>query len=477
MQPTDSDKTRLPYVATVAAIAAVGGFLFGFDTAVIAGAVPFLESHFQLSASELGFAVSSVVLGCILGAAIAGSLADRFGRKKVLISAAFLFLVSAVLTAIPETLLLFNVARFVGGVAIGLSSPISPMYIAEISPARIRGALVTLNQLAITFGIVVAYVADWWIAGLGDAAWQNSTAWRWMFASETIPAVFLLIGLCCIPESPRWLLKNGMTVRAMQTLRKVGGAAYAEREMRAIACALDEDEGSIRQLLKPGFRSALLIGVLIMIFSQITGMNAIYMYTPKLLLEVGFTSKSTALLAMVLVGAVNFITTVLAVFVIDRMGRRMLMLCAALGMGLCMVVVAVGYESNWMSPAVSLGSIVFFVFCFALGVGPGAWLVTSEIYPTKVRGRAMSICTFSLWASSFVANLIFPSMLQWSQSGTFALFALACAVMVVFVYRSVPETKGKTLEEIEVFWQQQGGGGHKRESAATKSRVESGSVV
>lgn len=446
------DKGSLFYVFGVALIAAVGGFLFGYDTAVISGAVPFLEEYFSLTPGQLGFAVSSVVLGCILGASIAGSLADKHGRKKIMITAASLFLISAVLTSLPKSLVLFNIARFIGGIAIGLSSPVSPMYIAEIAPAKIRGALVTLNQLAITFGIVAAYLADWAIAGQGEAQWQTDYAWRWMFASETLPAFMLLVGLCFIPESPRWLLKAGFVEKAKQILTKVGGQSHAEQEMKEIEGALSTEEASIKQLFKPGFKRALFIGVMIMIFSQITGMNAIYMYTPKLLLAVGFASKSSALLAMVVVGIVNFATTIIAVCVIDKLGRRILMLSAPLGMGLCMLTIAIGYGSEWISPAIILAAILLFVFFFAIGVGPGAWLVISEIYPTKVRGRAMSICTFSLWTSSFVANLIFPKMLEFSQSVTFGLFAAACFAMVIFVYAMVPETKGKTLEEIEEFW-------------------------
>lgn len=451
MQETERQGS-LFYVFGVATIAAVGGLLFGYDTAVISGAVPFLEEYFSLTAGQLGFAVSSVVLGCILGASIAGSLADRFGRKKVMIVAAAMFLASAILTSLPKSLILFNLARFIGGLAIGLSSPVSPTYIAEISPARIRGALVTLNQLAITFGIVAAYFADWWIAGQGGPQWQTDYAWRWMFASECVPALILLVGLLFIPESPRWLLKSGSVEKATHIFTRIGGPSHAKREINEIAGALSMEEASLSQLFRPGFRRALVIGVMIMIFSQITGMNAIYMYTPKLLLAVGFASKESALLAMVLVGVVNFATTIIAVCILDRVGRRVLMLLAPAGMGLCMLAIAVGYGFQWISPAVILAAILVFVFCFALGVGPGAWLVTSEIYPTKVRGRAMSICTFSLWTSSFMANLVFPKLLRFSQVTTFALFAVACFAMLIFIYIFLPETKGKTLEEIEALW-------------------------
>ncbi len=440
------------YAAKIALIAAVGGFLFGYDTAVISGAIPFLEDFFKLSSAQLGFAVSSVVLGCIIGSSVAGSLADKLGRKKIMISASMLFLISAILTSIPNKLFLFDLARFVTGLAIGLSSPISPLYIAEMSPAKIRGGLVTLNQLAITFGIVAAYLVDWGIAMIGDTQWQTNHAWRYMFASAAIPALILIVGLGFIPESPRWLIKEGHVEKAKNILIKIGGMPHAEAELSEIKNALGEEKANLTQLLKPGFRWALLIGILIMVFSQITGMNAIYMYTSKLLLKVGFATKSSALFGMVIVGLVNFLSTIFAISVIDKVGRRFLMLIAPAGMCVCMIIVAIGFGGNAFTPAIMLAAILIFVFFFAIGVGPEAWLVTSEIFPNKVRGRAMSICTFSLWMSSFVANLVFPKFLEWSQTGTFCLFAAACALMVIFVYKLVPETKGKTLEEIENFW-------------------------
>lgn len=442
----------LLYAYVISIIAAVGGFLFGFDTAVIAGAIPYMEKYFSLNATQLGIAVSSALLGCIFGTIFAGSLADKFGRKKIMMVAALLFLISAILTALPKTLLVFNIARFIGGIAIGLSSPVSPMYIAELAPARIRGALVTLNQLAITFGIVASYMCDWYIAGLGDEQWNINFGWRWMFASESLPAAALLVGLFFIPESPRWLLKAGFIEKARHILIRIDGELHAKTEIEKIEGSLSKEEASIKQLLKPGFRLAVFIGIMLMFFSQVTGMNAIYMYTSKLLLEVGLKTES-AMTGMVIIGMVNFLTTILAVYSIDWLGRKFLLTIAPLGMGISMLAITLGYGWQLLPPVAILIAILFFVFFFAVGLGPGVWLVTSEIYPTKVRGRAMSICTFSLWVSCFSANLVFPRFMQWSQTGTFALFTLACFIMIAFVRFFVPETKGRTLEEIEEIWE------------------------
>lgn len=438
------------YVYVIAIIAAVGGFLFGYDTAVIAGAIPFMEKYFSLSAAQLGIAVSSALFGCIIGATVAGSLADKYGRKKIMIIAALLFLVSAVFTALPKTLLLFTIARFVAGVAIGLTSPISPMYIAEIAPAKIRGTLVTFNQLAISFGIVAAYTCDWLIASHGTEQWKNDYAWRWMFGSGIVPSVILFFGLFFIPESPRWLLKAGIIEKAKNILTRIGGNAHAETEMREVEKALSKEEASIMQLLKPGFRLALFIGIMLMIFSQVTGMNAIYMYTSKLLIAVGFESSS-AMFNMVIIGVVSFLTTIVANCTVEKLGRRKILIGAPIGMAISMLIMTLGY--GHVNPIVILIAMAAFVCFFSFGVGPGVWMVTSEIYPTKVRGRAMSIVSFSLWTSCFLANLVFPKFLLWSQKGTFALFTLACVAMIAFVAIFVPETKGKTLEQIEEIWE------------------------
>ncbi|TWT84252.1 Arabinose-proton symporter [Planctomycetes bacterium CA13] len=452
MHSQGSDSGSALYTALISLVAALGGLLFGFDWAVISGTVPFLETHFDLDSYELGVAVSSALFGCIIGVCFAGTLSDRFGRKRPLIGAAILFVVSALLTALATNLSLFIAARLLGGIAIGLSSPISPIYIAEMAPEKRRGALVTLYQFAITFGIVAAYACDWLIAGMGDDAWGASHGWRWMFVSEVPPALLFLAALFFVPESPRWLAKEGLEDDAREILSRIGGSEHAEYELGNIRAALEQEAGSVTQLFQPGLRKALWIGIGIMIFSQITGNFAVFTFTPKLLLQAGFKSSSSALLGMVAIGIVNMLTTIIAILVIDRLGRRPLLMLAPIGMSICMALIAIGLTMASASPIALLGLILGFVFFYAVGVGPGAWLIISEIFPTRLRGRAMSICTLCLWVVNFLTTLVFPSLWESTQAGTFWLFAFTSASLAIFVWAMLPETKGRSLEEIESFW-------------------------
>ena len=451
------------YTGRLAVVAAIGGLLFGFDWAVISGTTTYIEQYFSdtitridkylsLPGFGLGFAVSSALFGCIIGVCFSGTLSDRLGRKRVLIVAALLFMTSAVFTAVPKDLWLFVIARLVGGVAIGLSSPVSPMYIAEMAPQKSRGGLVTLNQLAITFGIVVAYFCDWSIAGMGSEDWGVMYGWRWMFASEVPPAALFLVALIFVPESPRWLAKEGRWDQAEQILARIGGRRHAEQELRNIQSAPAKEETSITQLLRPGLRTALMIGVALMVFSQITGNFAVFTYTPVLLLELGAESTNSALRGMVMVGVVNFLTTIVAVCLIDKLGRRPLLIHAPLGMCLCMAALAWSFHTDAFSPTILLGCILGFVVCYAIGVGPGVWLIISEIFPTRVRGRAMSICTLSLWVVNFLTTLAFPMLWGHTQAGTFWLFAFTSGTMAIFVWAILPETKGLSLEAIEQSW-------------------------
>jgi SP family arabinose:H+ symporter-like MFS transporter len=443
---------RRGYVYLISLVAALGGLLFGFDIAVIAGAIPFITRYFTLTPGQLGMAVSTVALGCMLGAGVAGVASDRFGRKKVLLLAAVFFLVSALLTAIPTTLWFFVFARFVGGVGIGLASPVAPVYIAEVAPAHIRGKLVTLNQLAITFGMLTAYAVDWLLASAGTPEWRDAQAWRWMFASEALPALLFLIALFPVPESPRWLIKKGLQERARDVLVRVGGAEHAERELRAIQETVEHEEASLGQLFRRPLLVPMMIGLLIMVFSQATGLQAVTQYCPKLLLELGFESEASAMLGMVLVGVVLFGSTIITMLWIDKLGRRPLLLVSSLGVAGALLLFAVEFKfhffPNWLILSVVLCSIV----SYAIGIGPCSWLIISEIFPTKVRGRASAICTFSNWLTDYVILLVFPLLQTWSQVGTFVLFASLTLAFMTVLLLLLPETKGKTLEEIEARW-------------------------
>jgi MFS transporter, SP family, arabinose:H+ symporter len=440
------------YVLLISVVAAVGGLLFGFDMAVIAGAIPFLNRHFSLTAGQLGMAVSAVGFGCMLGAAVAGFISDRIGRKKVLLLAAMVFVMSSIWTAIPTFLTEFVLARFLSGVAIGLASPVSPVYIAEISPAKLRGGLVTLNQLAITFGMLAAYAIDWLLAAHGSPEWRDMYAWRWMFASGAIPSAVFLITLLLVPESPRFLAKQGFIHKARDILARVGGSKHAEQELREIQDAINHEEASLWQLFRPPFVMPMIIGLLIMIYSQTTGLQAITNYCPKLLLELGFENEASAMWGMVLVGVVLFGSTVVTIFAIDKFGRKPLLFLSSVGVIVSLVLFAIEFAYHVFPNMAVLAIVLFATVSYAIGIGPCAWLIISEIFPTRVRGRATSICTFTLWVTDSVILLIFPKMQEWSQIGTFVIFAGITTIGMLVLMKMIPETKGKTLEQIEAHW-------------------------
>lgn len=445
-------KGKTGYVYLISIVAAVGGLLFGFDIAVIAGAIPFINRHFSLTASQLGVAVSAVAFGCMLGASVAGFISDRIGRKKVLIMAAVLFVISSIWTAIPSALLEFIIARFLSGVAIGLASPVSPVYIAEVAPARIRGRLVTLNQLAITFGMLVAYAIDWLMASHGTPEWRDKYAWRWMFASGVLPSVLFLIALFLVPESPRWLAKRGLTDKARAILTSVDGEDHARQEMAEIQDAIQHEEASLGQLFRRPFIMPMIIGMLVMIFSQACGLQAVTQYCPKLLMDLGFQSESNAMLGMVMVGVVLFGSTILTMFVIDKLGRWLLLMLSSVGVIVSLLLFAIEFQFHVFPNFFVLMIVLFSVVSYAIGIGPCSWLIISEIFPTRVRGRATSICTFCNWITDFVILLIFPKLQEWSQVGTFLVFAAITFVLMLALAKLVPETKGKTLEQIEAQW-------------------------
>jgi sugar porter (SP) family MFS transporter len=432
------------YLYLPAIVAAIGGLLFGFDTAVINGAIVFIKRQFELSDSQTEIAASSLLLGCVIGASLAAFTSDRFGRKKVLLGAAALFTVSSIGAALPRDLIQFAVARLLGGVAIGIASTLSPLYIAEISPARMRGFLVSLNQLAIVSGILLSYSVNYLLTGAGP------TNWRWMFASAAVPSVFFLLTLLFIPESPRWLVQKGREPEAERFLSQIGGSQVAAEEMRAIRAAIAEESGN---LLDPAFRKALIVAIVIALFSQFTGINTIIYYGSIVFLEhVPRQTASTALWANVIIGAINFIATILGMALIDRAGRKPLLMSAFAGMALSLIGVSAAIHFQ-AAGAVVLLFVLTYVACFAVGVGTGTWVMMSEICPTRVRGRAMSLATVCLWCGTLAVTLTFLSLVNlFTAPGAFLLYAIIAIGAFLFVWRVVPETKGRTLEEIEHWW-------------------------
>jgi MFS transporter, SP family, xylose:H+ symportor len=445
------------FATLLSAVAALGGLLFGYDTAVIAGAIGFLRSHFGLSAAETGFAASSALMGCILGAAVAGSFSDRFGRKRALLLAAVLFTVSGIWSAIPNTLTEFNIARVLGGVGIGMASMLSPLYIAEIAPAHIRGRLISFNQFAIVTGILLVYFVNYWIAGLGDEAWNTEQGWRWMFGSEAIPAVLFMVSLFAIPESPRWLIKQGNDAAAVATLSRLAADGEADQTVREIRETIAQEGSSLRELLRPGMRRALAIGLSLAVLQQITGINVFLYYAPEIFKSLG-SGTDTALLQTVIVGACNVLFTIVAIRAVDRIGRRPLLMIGSAGMAAALLGLGWGaFTAN--TAAWTLIFILGYVACFALSMGPVVWVVLAEIFPTRIRGRAMAIATFLLWTSNYLMSLTFPILdandwliTHFHHAAPFWLYAVFSLATVFIVWRFLPETKGKTLEEIEHSW-------------------------
>jgi len=460
----ENNSGSIVYVSLVCAVAALGGLLFGYDTAVISGAIGFFQTRFVLDAKWTGWAASCALVGCIIGVAFAGILSDWLGRKKVLLLSAVFFLISAVGTAIPRTFTEFVFYRILGGLGVGAASMASPMYIAEISPARIRGRMVSVNQFAIIFGMLMVYFVNYFIAGAGSEEWNVQTGWRWMFGSEALPAVILLVTLFFVPESPRWLTKQGRADEAFGILSRVGGENHAKEELSAIKGAIVHESSSVAQLLllHPGMRIVLVIGVVLAVLQQVTGINVFLYYAPEIFKKMG-TGTNTALLQTVVVGAVNLLFTVIAIWTVDKLGRKPLMIIGSAGMGASLF--AMGFAAYYQRTEIwVLVFILSYIASFALAVGPVTWVILSEIFPTKIRGRAMSIATFCLWAANFVVSQTFPMMNEnprlverFHHGFPFWIYGTLCVVSVLFVWAFVPETKGKTLEEIEKHWMEKTG--------------------
>jgi SP family xylose:H+ symportor-like MFS transporter len=450
----NAKKNKLSYVTFVTIVATLGGLLFGYDTAVISGAIGFIRDHFELNATMMGWVASSALIGCILGCAAAGILSDRYGRKKILIIAACLFAISAVGCAISANTTVLVLYRITGGIGIGIASMLSPLYIAEIAPADIRGRLVSYNQFAIVLGMLLVYFVNYFIAAGGTSSWNVDTGWRYMFGSGAIPSVLFLVLLLLVPESPRWLAKNNHIEKARSILIKTGGDLFAEKELREIQETGISENISFADLFHGKFRMVLMIGIVLAILQQVTGINVFLYYAPEIFKKLG-TGSDTALLQTIIVGAVNMTFTVVAILSVDRFGRKPLMILGSLGMGICLLTLGLmAYFQRaelWILVFI-LGYIAF----FALSVGPVTWVIISEIFPTRIRGRAMSIATVFLWGANWLVSQTFPMMNEnpwlvgrFHHGFSFWIYGLLCIILLIFMWRVVPETKGKSLEEIE----------------------------
>jgi SP family arabinose:H+ symporter-like MFS transporter len=448
--PTSHENTT--YIYFISIVAAVGGLLFGYDTAVIAGAIGFLQIKFELSPAMTGWAASSAIWGCVAGAMFAGHISDIYGRKKILLASAILFAGSSLGSAIPENLTQFVLARFIGGLGVGAASILSPLYISEIAPARIRGTLVTLYQVAIVVGINLIYVINYLIAGMGDESWNVDTGWRYMVGSEVIPSVIFFFLLLLVPESPRWLAKKGDKKLALSILNKINGEATGGTILREINDTLKEEKGTLSELFRPALRKPMMIGIMLAIFSQITGINSIIYYAPEIFKSAGYGIES-AFMQTIFIGVIITLSTFVAVILIDKLGRRKLLLWGVSGMTLSLFAIGLVYHYEWTNGIWLLLSILCFIASFGASLGPIPWVIMSEIFPNRTRGIAMSVSVLLLWLSIVAITQFFPMMFK-SIGGayTYWIFMVNAIILFVFVWKALPETKGRSLEEIEQGW-------------------------
>ncbi len=432
------------FLIIASTVAALGGLLFGFDTAVISGTTPFIQPFFHLSDVGLGWTVSSLLIGCIIGVTLSGRPGDLFGRRNTLRAAALVFFVSAVGSSLAARLWVFIVFRFFGGIAVGTASMLSPMYISEISPGARRGALVSLNQLAIVIGILIAFFSNYLLVGVGP---DN---WRWMLAVMGLPALFFFISLLFVPESPRWLVQKGKTEEAFGILSRINGSEKASTELRDIESSVhNEERGTYREVFSKELRPLLMIGVLLAIFQQMTGINSIMYYAPIIFQKIG-SGTSSALMQTIAVGAVNLTFTIVSLKLIDRWGRKPLLIVGAIGMVVSLAVIAIVFFTHHFEGYLILVFILIFIASFAVSIGPVAWVVIAEIFPNKLRSKAMSVAIVTLWTFTFLVSLTFPVILDRLGGGAaFAIFGVMCLLLLFYVIFRLPETKGKSLEELE----------------------------
>jgi len=465
--------SKTGYLISITLVATLGGLLFGYDTAVISGTVGSLEKFFvepfglseMASNSKLGLVVSSALIGCVLGGILGGWVSKTLGRRNGLVLAALLFLISAIGSAMPEMLVSpigtadhtfiysFIGYRIIGGIGVGLASMLSPLYIAEIAPADIRGKLVSLNQFAIIFGMLVVYFVNYFIASQGDETWLNQTGWRWMFASETIPAGIFLLLLLFVPDTPRSLVLKSKSEKALEVLTRINGSDQAKVILKEIQGTVVHHSG---KLFSFGFK-VILIGILLSVFQQFVGINVVLYYAPEIFKSMG-ANTDIALLQTIIVGSVNLLFTVLAIMTVDKFGRKPLMIVGALGMGISMF--ALGF--SFFSSAIGIFALIcmlFYVASFAMSWGPVTWVLLSEIFPNRIRGRAMALAVAAQWISNYLVSWTFPMMdknsfliEKFNHGFAYWIYGFMAILAMLLVWKFVPETKGKTLEEMERVW-------------------------
>ncbi|WP_316785892.1 sugar porter family MFS transporter [Pedobacter frigiditerrae] len=450
---------------TITLVASLGGFLFGFDMAVISGVLPLVQKQFTLSAAQEGWFVSSALVGCIIGVAFSGELSDRLGRKKPLILTAILFVISALGCAIMPNLSGVITSRLIGGIGIGIASNVVPLYISEIAPSAIRGRLVTYYQFALTFGILVAYLSN--AALLSGVSVQelttsgltnifNAEVWRGMLGLGVIPALLFFFGLLMIPESPRWLIQKGRTAEGVSIISRITNQPKAEIEAGLSTQNNKNEKGSYRDLFAPGVRKALVIGILLPLFSQFSGINAIIYYGPTILGNAGI-SLSNSLISQIIFGLANMLFTLVAIWKVDSWGRRPLYLFGTAGATITLILTGICFYYEATTSIWLLICVLGFLACFAFSIGPLKFVVASEIFPSAIRGRALAISIMVMWVADTIVGQITPILLkEIGSAGTFWFFAFFCLVAFVAVYKLLPETKGKSLEQIENDWKEKG---------------------
>ncbi|NJK94439.1 MAG: sugar porter family MFS transporter [Bacteroidales bacterium] len=433
------------YLLLISSVAAIGGLLFGFDTAVISGTTPYIQPYFNLSDIGLGWTVSSLLFGCIIGVLLSGKPNDIFGRRIMLMASAFLFIVSAFGSALSVQLATFIGFRIIGGLAVGAASVVSPMYIAEISPTEKRGQMVSFNQLAIVIGILLAFISNALLVNLGE------NNWRWMLAVMGIPAILFLGLLFLSPESPRWLIQKVRLKEALIILEKINGPSQATLDLEAIQNSIlsEKDAGTYAEVFSPKMRPILLVGIFIAVFSQITGINSIMYYAPIIFQKIGNDANS-AVIQTAFVGGTNLVFTFLAILLVDKIGRKPLLIAGSAGMMLSLIGISIAFFLEKYDGYLILIFVLMFCASFSASLGPVSWVLISEIFPNKLRSKAMSVAVMSMWLANFLLILIFPAMLNWlGGASSFLIFSILCFILLLYTYFRIPETKGKSLEVLE----------------------------